>query len=132
MTTAEPTHVTLQHPDRFWIGGEWVAPSTDAMFDVIEPSTEERLLQVAEATEADVARAVTAARRAFDDGPWPRLTHAERAVHLRAIGDAIRARSDELSRIWTSEAGVLHAIARAFTPGVAGTWDYYAGLAEDF
>ena len=122
----------LRHPDRFWIGGEWVAPSSGDTFDVLDSTTEEVVLRVAEAKAADIDRAVTAARTAFDEGPWPSMTHAARADHLRAIGEGIRARSDELARLWTAEVGVLRAMAVASTPTVAKVWDFYAGLADTF
>ncbi len=119
----------MQHPDRLFIGGEWVQPSTDATIDVVHSATEELLFRVAEAREEDVDRAVSAARSAFDEGPWPRMTHAERAEYLRAIGSAISA---ELSRIWTGEMGILHAFAQATVPGVADVYDYYAGFADNY
>jgi acyl-CoA reductase-like NAD-dependent aldehyde dehydrogenase len=53
----------------------------------VDSTTEEAFLQVGEANAADMDQAVGAARRAFDDGPWPRLTHAERAAYLRAFAD---------------------------------------------
>jgi aldehyde dehydrogenase (NAD+) len=64
-TTAAP----VAHADRFFIGGEWVAPSSDATIDVIDSTTEELYYSVAEAAAADISRAVAAARHAFDEGP---------------------------------------------------------------
>jgi acyl-CoA reductase-like NAD-dependent aldehyde dehydrogenase len=55
-------HAPISHPDRFYIGGEWVRPSTESHIDVIAPATEELFLRVAEAQEADIANAVAAAR----------------------------------------------------------------------
>ena len=78
MATIDTT-APVTHPDRFFIGGEWVAPSSDATIDVIDSGTEELFFRVAEAQADDMSRAVAAARTAFDDGPWPGLTHAERA-----------------------------------------------------
>ncbi len=72
MTTILELPSALLHADRFFIGGEWVRPSSTATIDVINPTTEQRYFTVPEATEADMARAVTAARNAFDDGVWPR------------------------------------------------------------
>src|SRR5689334_5129058 len=95
MTTTS-TPAPVRHPDRLYIGGEWVEPSSDARIDVIDSGTEELYYQVAEAQPVDVARAVAAARTAFDDGPWPTLTHAERAEYLRAFGPAIDARAEAL------------------------------------
>ena len=76
----------IQNPGRFFIGGQWVEPSSDSAIDVITPATEKLFVSVAEAQEADVNRAVAAARTAFDAGPWPRMSHSERAGYIRAIG----------------------------------------------
>ncbi len=127
-TTTSP----LLHADRFFIGGEWVAPSSDATIDVIDSGTEEFFFSVAEAQEADMARAVDAARRAFDDGPWPSMTHAERGEYLRALGAGLAAKAEAIGQIWPRESGVLHLIAQAVGNGAAGTFDYYAGLADTF
>ena len=82
--------VPIRHADRFFIGGQWVAPSSDATIKVIDPGTEELYFSVAEAQAADIARAVGAAREAFDNGPWPRLTHEQRAGYLRALAAEVR------------------------------------------
>lgn len=87
MSVVSENRAPLRAVDRFYIGGEWVRPSSDAVIEVIDPATEELFFRVAEAREADMARAVAAARTAFDAGPWPTLTHAERAAYLRAIAD---------------------------------------------
>src|SRR3546814_2871476 len=67
----------IKHADKFFIGGEWVSPSTSSKIDVINPATEEVFLTVAEAHEADINRAVASARDAFDHGPWPRMSRSE-------------------------------------------------------
>src|SRR5580693_1037842 len=122
----------LRHPDRFFVGGQWITPSTDQVIEVVQPATEEIYLRIAAAMEADVDRAVAAAREAFDRGPWPRLTHARRAEVIRALAEAIRARTQEFGHLWTSEVGVLSSISKMFVPAVAAVFDYYAGLAETF
>src|SRR3546814_11701479 len=70
----------IKHADKFFFGGEWVSPSTSSKIDVINPATEEVFLTVAEAHEADINRAVASARDAFDHGPWPRMSPAERTL----------------------------------------------------
>jgi aldehyde dehydrogenase (NAD+) len=132
MSLANETVASLRHADRFFIGGEWLTPSSDAMIDVIDSGTEQLFFRVAEAKEADIAAAVAAARRAFDEGPWPRMTHAERAVYLRAIAAGLRERGDDVGQIWPRQSGVLHTIARGSASGAAGTFEYYAGLADTF
>ncbi len=123
---------SLEQPDRFFIGGDWVAPSSDAVIEVINPATEELFIKVAEAKAEDMAKAVGAARRAFDKGPWPRMSHAERATYLRAFATELRRRLADISSIWTSEIGVTRGVADAFMAGVPDIFDYYAGLADSF
>ena len=120
MALANDIAAPLQHADRFFIGGDWVKPSSDAVIDVIDSANEELFFSVAEAQEADMARAVGAARQAFDEGPWPRLRHTERAEYLRAIGAALEKRAEDVGQIWPRESGVLHVIAKASVPGRPG------------
>ncbi len=132
MSLKNPTTSPLRHADRFYIGGAWVAPSSDTTIDVLDSGTEEYFFSVAEAQAEDMARAVFAARQAFDDGPWPRMTHGERAEFLRALGAGLAARAEAIGQIWPRESGVLHRIAQYAAQGAAGTFDYYAGLADTF
>ena len=122
----------IQHPDRFFIGGDWVTPSTDAMISVIDSATEESCFAVAEAQASDITRAVSAARQAFDEGPWPRLSHAERAEYLRALAAALRERADDIGQVWPREAGALHTLARPYTERAAAEYEYYANLAASY
>jgi acyl-CoA reductase-like NAD-dependent aldehyde dehydrogenase len=126
------TSVPVQRPDRFFIGGEWVEPSSNAAIDVIDSGTEELFFRVAEAQAADMDRAVTAARTAFDEGPWPSLSHAERAEYLRAFGPKIAARSHVLAQIWPRESGTIHAVAQYASRTMQKDLDAYAALAESF
>jgi aldehyde dehydrogenase (NAD+) len=132
MTLTDQTAVPLQHADRFYIGGEWVRPSSDSVIDVFDSTTEARYFSVAEAQAADIARAVAAARTAFDEGPWPRMSHAERGEHLRAIATGLRARAEDVGEIWPRESGVLHVIARHSVPAMAASLDAYAAMADTF
>jgi acyl-CoA reductase-like NAD-dependent aldehyde dehydrogenase len=124
--------VSLRHPDRFFIGGEWVQPSTASSFGVIDSSSEEVFLTVPEANAADMDRAVGAARQAFDDGPWPRMSHAERAGYLRALAAGLRDRGTDLGHLWPRESGALYSFAKDVSLRAAETFEYYAGLADTF
>ncbi len=126
------TAVPLRHADRFFIGGEWVTPSSDATIDVIDSDTEEVYFSVPEARAADIDRAVTAARTAFDQGPWPTMAHSERAEFLRGMADGLRRRADDIGQIWPRESGALHLIAQHSAAGTAAGFDYYADLATTF
>lgn len=129
---AEAAYAELIHPDRLFIGGEWVAATSGTTIDVIAPATEDLFLSVAEAGVADIDRAVAAARHAFDRGPWSRMTPQERAKYLTAIGDEMDRRSDAIARIWPNEMGILHGIASAFAGTIGNVYRYYAGLGETF
>ncbi|HEY9417931.1 MAG TPA: aldehyde dehydrogenase [Pseudonocardia sp.] len=124
--------VPLARPDQFYIGGQWVKPSTDSVIDVIDSVTEQSYFTVAEARKEDMSRAVGAAREAFDTGPWPRMTHGERAEYLTAFADELRARSGDVAQMWPRESGALHAIAEPAAANAAGVFDYYAGLASSY
>jgi aldehyde dehydrogenase (NAD+) len=128
MGSADP----IMHPDRFFIGGQWVEPSTASTIAVLNSATEELFETVAEAQAADVDRAVAAAREAFDNGPWPRLEPSERSVYLRKIADHLDARAATHADIWTAESGVLFSLSKARMPGLSQNYRTYAGLGETF
>ncbi|HYI60993.1 MAG TPA: aldehyde dehydrogenase [Acidimicrobiales bacterium] len=91
--------------DRLFIGGDWVAPAGTGTIEVTNPSTEEPAGRVPEGTAADVDAAVAAARRAFDEGPWPRMAPEERAAVLAAVSGAITADMQDLAELIASENG---------------------------
>ncbi|GEC28863.1 MULTISPECIES: aldehyde dehydrogenase [Pseudonocardia] len=124
--------VPVERPDKFYIGGRWVEPTSSDTIDVIDPATEQVYFSVAEARNADIAAAVGAARSAFDVGPWPRLTHAERAEFLRAIGTAVEERTEDVAQIWPRESGILVGAARSAMAEVSEAYSYYADLAGSF
>lgn len=122
----------IRHPDRFFIDGKWVAPSSSDTIDVIAPATEEVFVTVAAAREADIDRAIASARQAFDHGPWPRMSHAERAQFLRAFAHEFERRSGDLAAAWPSETGVTYALAQHFIPSLTRIFEYYADLADTY
>ena len=91
---------------------------------MIISATEEVFATVAEAQEVDVNRAVAAARKAFDHGPWPRMSHNERAEHMRTIADELDKLADKHAQIWTAESGVLHSLAKARMTGLSATTEF--------
>src|SRR5262249_6324481 len=126
------TQQHIRHADRFFVGGKWVEPSSRSHIDVRDSATEEVFLSVAEAQLEDVDRAVAAARTAFDEGPWPRMTHKERAAWLLKIADAWTKRADAFADTWTRESGVLNSIAKRAVLGPAHTFRFNAGPADTF
>lgn len=91
--------------DKFFIGGKWVEPAGTGTLEVVSPATLEVVGQVPEATEADIDRAVAAAREAFDLGPWPRMSPAERADIMASISAAVMAQMDDFATLITNENG---------------------------
>ena len=109
MTSAKllPSGVSIAHPDRLYVGGEWVEAASGRMIEVESPVTETIVARVAEAVDADMDRAAEAARAAFDSGPWPRLLPAERIRFVEAMAAALRRREAELAIAWTAQVGGL-------------------------
>ena len=132
MTTVRDTTAPVRHADRLFIDGAWVEPSSDATIDVIDSGTEELYYRVAAAGPDDVSRAIGAARRAFDEGPWPRSTHAERAEVLRAFAAGIQERGDVLGQLWPRETGTIYKNAQYAGRIGSGAMAQYAALADTF
>jgi betaine-aldehyde dehydrogenase len=119
--------------DRFFIGGEWTAPAGTGTLDVVSPATEEVVGRVPEATEADIDRAVKSARRAFDQGPWPRMSPAERAAVITSVSDAIKADMQGMAELISTEMGspvTWGTMGQVLAPSMV--FDYYAGLAQSY
>lgn len=90
---------------RLYIGGEWSEPATDAVIEVVSPHTEERIGVAPAASAADVDRAVEAARRAVDEGPWPRTDPSERIAAIARLAERYGERRKELASLITAEMG---------------------------
>jgi aldehyde dehydrogenase (NAD+) len=127
--TMEPL---FRRPGCLFIDGEWVSPAGGTSIAVVDSTTEEVFLRVGEANAADMDRAVEAARRAFHDGPWPRLTHAERATYLRAFADGWRRQVKSVEQLWPREAGMVARAALASTERGIKEWEDTADLAGSF
>ena len=101
--------------------------------EVINPATEELIGVVPNASTKDAARAIEAARRAFDDGPWPWMKPAERARLLHLMADRLRSRADELRALVTAQTGSFGAIAEFVQgPGSIDLFDSNADVAMHF
>jgi aldehyde dehydrogenase (NAD+) len=126
-------NLNMPNPDRLFIGGQWVTPSTTETVPVINCATEDVVAHAALATEADVASAVQAARRAFDHGPWPRMTPAQRATYLEKIAERVEAENDEFARGWSIESGVLYKIAQPrLGLFLSGAFRQYTAMAHSY
>ncbi|MGW5570328.1 aldehyde dehydrogenase [Nocardia thailandica] len=133
MTRSAVAGTLPAHPEASYIDGAWVPVSSSQTFDVLNCSTEEVVTTVGAASTADVEAAVAAARRAFDSGPWPRLSPAERAGYLRAIAAELTRRGDDFARLWSIESGIVYSLAKTRLPlFLSGAFNAYADLAETF
>ncbi|SAK87690.1 aldehyde dehydrogenase [Caballeronia hypogeia] len=113
-----------------YIDGKWVKPVNGETRNVINPATEEVLQIISAASAEDVDIAVKAARRAFDQDGWPKLSGAQRAKYLRAIAKGIRNRQEDIARLETLDNGKPFPEAMWDVGDAAGCFEYYAGLAE--
>lgn len=131
MTTLTPTS-TLRSHSRLFINGQWVTPSSEAVIASISPVTEEVIATVPDGQPADIDRAVAAAREAFDSGPWPRMSGAERSAAIRRVRDEIVRRADELQAAFTAEIGAPIAVSEQFHQFALAMLDDAASLHERF
>jgi betaine-aldehyde dehydrogenase len=111
-----------------YIDGRFRLAAGGEVRDLIDPSTGSAIATVAESGTADVEAAVAAARRAFDDGPWPRMTATERAAVLFRVADAIDAAREEFARIDTLNGGKPLRETTVDVADAADCFRYYAGL----
>jgi len=86
-------------PRKLFINGQWVDAASGKSFETPNPATGQPLASVAEGDSEDIDRAVRAARTAFDDGPWGRITPSERGRIIWRIGDLILAHAEELAQL---------------------------------
>ena len=115
-------------PQPMWIGGAWLPAADGAVQPSLNPATGDVLCHVASAGAEDIDRAVRAARLAFEDGPWPRLTAAQRGAYLYAVADAIEAHAEELAQLESLDNGKPVTAARqADVRKSIAHFRYYAG-----
>lgn len=118
---------------RQFIGGTWTEPAGTAVVDIVNPATEEVIASVPRATPDEARAAIAAARRAYDEGPWPHLPPAERGAALSRFAQALEARRSQLEDIAVRQVGALVGLARGLQVGfaleaahryaaMAGTW----------
>jgi betaine-aldehyde dehydrogenase len=113
---------------QMFIDGEFVPAASGKTFDVMNPATGEVMAKVADASDADVDRAVKAARRAFDE-PWRDVTAQERGRVLFRLADAVRKELPRLAEIETLNSGKPLAESEYDLTDVATCFEYYGGLA---
>jgi aldehyde dehydrogenase (NAD+) len=113
------------------IDGEWHDAVSGKTFETINPATGEVIARVAEGDDADIDLAVAAARRAFDSGPWPKMTARERGRLLYRLADLIEKNADELAALETLNNGKPIRDSRNIDlPLVVECYRYYAGWSD--
>ena len=117
-------------PDRLrhYIGGALVDSADGATFDVLEPTTNETYIQCASGQSADVEAAVAAARRAFDEGPWPHMMPRERARILYKVADEVTAINEELAARESFDSGLPIRQAKGQAMRAAENFRFFADL----
>ena len=122
-------HIKVKKRYGLFIGGKFLAPEKGKYFDTINPATEEKLSRVALASDADVDKAVKAARKAY--GPWARLKAAERGKYIYRIARIMQERAREFAAIESLDGGKPIRESRDIDiPLAAAHFFYYAGWAD--
>jgi phenylacetaldehyde dehydrogenase len=132
MTVTLDTRVEdfIATPRQLFINGQWVDAASGKTFETPNPATGETLARVAEGDAEDINRAVTAARAAFETGPWSRMTPSERGRIIWRIGDLILEHVEELAQLESLDNGKPVAVAAAAdVPLAADLFHYMAGWA---
>ena len=131
-TAASPDTLDVDIPalDKVFIAGEWVKSTATGTIDVIMPSTGEVVATVPSPSMADADAAVSAARAAFDDGPWPHMSPDERARICRVFADELEKRLDALNRAWGFESGYTRAHGEMINSGAGSAiWGHAIEIA---
>ena len=115
---------------KMFVDGKWVSSHTGETWDVINPANQEVIARVPLADEEDVRMAIMAARRAFDKGPWRKMSQVERGKLLLALARAIRDQAEELAQLETLNSGKPIRESRMDISDAADCFEFYGGLAD--
>ncbi|WP_372666051.1 aldehyde dehydrogenase [Amycolatopsis kentuckyensis] len=118
--------------NQLFIGGAWTTPSSTELVDIVSPHDNAVIGRAAQALPADVDRAVAAARKAFDEGPWPHTTPAERIAVLRRLATLREKRADEIAALISAENGSALWFTKAGQPGLCRQATAYLKAAAEF
>ncbi|MDQ6898700.1 MAG: 5-carboxymethyl-2-hydroxymuconate semialdehyde dehydrogenase [Candidatus Dormibacteraeota bacterium] len=117
-------------PVEHFINGRFQPGQAGRTFETVDPATNEVITTVAEGLEADIDLAVRAARKAFDEGPWPRLNATERARYLRRIAELIEAADQEIAEVETLDTGLPISQAKGQAKRAAQNFHFFAAQLE--
>ena len=113
------------------IDGQWVPAASGKTFETINPATGDVIAQVAEGDAADVDKAVKAARKAFESGPWQKMSATQRGQLMFKLADLIEKHKEELAKLETLDNGKPYRDAlNADLPLTIACYRYYAGWAD--
>ena len=130
MPTRRPSPSSPAKPRLLLIDGRHVPSASGRTFKTFNPATEQVIATVAEGNEADVDRAVAAARRAFE-GPWRSMRASERGQILLRLADLMKQHADEIAALESLDAGKpIAGVLRQDLPAAIDTLTYYAGWAD--
>lgn len=130
-TNIETPHLPIR-TGYLYINGEWRPASNGMARSTINPATEKAIAEVAEATEQDVEDAIMAARKAYDDGPWPRMTGLERQKILSRVANLMEKYADELALCETLDMGKPIRFSKQIDAKlISELFHYYAGMASE-
>ncbi|XP_057996846.1 aldehyde dehydrogenase family 2 member B7, mitochondrial-like isoform X2 [Hevea brasiliensis] len=122
--------VKIEH-NQLLIDGKFVDAASGKTFPTLDPRTGNVIAQVAEGDAEDINRAVSAARKAFDEGPWPRMTPYERSCILLRFADLVEKNMDKVSALETWDSGKPYdQVANVEVPMLVRLIRYYAGWAD--
>jgi aldehyde dehydrogenase (NAD+) len=130
-TTAAKKLPVKVRQTKMFIDGKWVDASSGKTFETLNPATGDVIAHVAEGDKADVDKAVKAARRAFEKGPWRKMSARERGRILYKLADLIEENKEELAKLESLDNGKPLSVALAADlPLVIDCYRYYAGWAD--
>src|SRR5262245_33277415 len=127
MAVAAPTQIKTYD---LLINGKLVPAASGETFDTVSPTTNQPVGRMAKAGPAAADTAVAAAREAFDNGPWPRMTPLERSRIMHRIAAILRERLPQIAEIETRNCGKIIVESRGDVTASANCFEYYAGLAN--
>src|SRR3979409_2138807 len=129
MSSAQPVESNTSRKYQLFIDGQWVDAESGKTFTTPNPSTGETLAEVAEADQADVDKAVAAARKAFE-GKWSKISARDRGRMIYKLSQLIEAHAGELAQLETSNNGKpIRESTYVDLPSVVENFEYFAGWA---
>jgi len=117
---------------QLFINGEYTDAASGETFTTSDPATNEAIGEVAKAGKEDAVRAIEAARKAFDEGPWPKMSGKERAAKLRKVAELIGSKAEKFAEMEARDGGgTIKKATFADIPGAQASFEWFARCAEE-